>query len=65
VQRHVDLTAELAWKVVQATHLRSTIAHLDAGEQAAVRERLLAAVAEHDVQRIDLATLIAVGHRPD
>ncbi|WP_159605667.1 class I SAM-dependent methyltransferase, partial [Agromyces humi] len=47
VQRHVDLTAELAWKVVQATHLRSTIAHLDAGEQAAVRERLLAAVAEH------------------
>lgn len=65
VQRHVDLTAELAWKVVQATHLRSTIAHLEAGEQAAVRERFLAAVAEHDVQRIDLATLIAVGHRPE
>lgn len=65
VQRHVDLTPDLAWRLVQGTGMRAMLSGLDEAAQADVRERFLAGIVEHDVQRVDLATLIAVGHRPE
>jgi SAM-dependent methyltransferase len=65
VQRHLDVTPDLAWRLVQGTAWRAAVSSLDENEQAAVRERFLAAIAEHDVQRVDLTTLIAVGQRPE
>ncbi|MDR6906298.1 SAM-dependent methyltransferase [Agromyces sp. 3263] len=65
VQRHVDLTPDLAWRLVQGTGMRAMLSGLDEEARADVRERFLAAIAEDDVQRVDLATLIAVGHRPE
>ncbi|TYL53946.1 class I SAM-dependent methyltransferase [Agromyces mariniharenae] len=65
VQRHVDLTPELAWQLVEGTRLRSALAGLDDERIAAVRERYLASVAGDDVVVVDLSTLIAVGRRPE
>lgn len=65
VQRHVDLDPDLAWRLVQGTGLRALIADLGESELADVRQRYLAAIAEHDVQAVDATTLIAVGRRPE
>ncbi|MGW4929603.1 class I SAM-dependent methyltransferase [Agromyces sp. NPDC004153] len=65
VQRHVDLTPELAWLLVQGTGLHGVIEGLDGAELDAVRERYLAAIAEADVRAVDATTLIAVGRRPE
>ena len=64
VQRHLDLTPELAWKLVLGTPLRAVVSVLDEGEIAGVRERYLAAISERELSTIDMTTLIAVGHRP-
>lgn len=64
VQRHLDLTPELAWLLVRGTGLRVIVSGLDEHELAGVRERYLAAIAERGVRSIDVTTLIAVGRRP-
>ena len=64
VQRHVDLTPELAWMLVQGTGLRALVADLGDDELDEVRERYLGAIAERGVTAVDATTLIAVGRRP-
>ena len=64
VQRHLDLSPELAWRIVEGTGRRSAIADLDDEERDAVRERFLAAISEREVATVDLTTLIAIGVRP-
>lgn len=65
VQRHLDLTPELAWQLVRGTALRAVVADLDEAALDGVRERYLAALAEREVHTIDVTTLIAVGRRPE
>jgi SAM-dependent methyltransferase len=65
VQRHLDLTPELAWSLVVGTGLRVALADLDDEAVAGVRERYLAALAERDPTSVDITTLIAVGRRPE
>ena len=65
VQRHVDLTPELAWLFVQGTGLHEVVDGLDGAELDAVRARYLAAIADADVRAVDATTLIAVGRRPE
>jgi SAM-dependent methyltransferase len=64
VQRHLDLTPELAWGLVEGTGLRLALGDLDDEAVAGVRERYLAALEERDVKTVDVTTLIAVGRRP-
>ena len=64
VQRHVDLTPELAWRLVQGTGLWALVAGFEEPELHDVRARYLAAVAERDVRAVDATTIIAVGRRP-
>ncbi len=64
VQRHLDLTDEIAWSLVLGTELRDALDDLDDDAVAAVRERLLAALAARGATPVDLTTLIAVGQRP-
>ena len=65
VQRHVDITPELAWLFVQGTGLQGLVDGLDESELDAVRERYLAAIADADVHAVDATTIIAVGRRHD
>ncbi|WP_448006285.1 class I SAM-dependent methyltransferase [Agromyces bauzanensis] len=65
VQRHLDLTPEIAWRLVRGTGLRAIVSGLDDAQVEGVRERLLTALAEGGVQAADISTLIAVGHRPE
>jgi SAM-dependent methyltransferase len=65
VQRHVDLTPELAWLFVHGTGLHGLVDGLDEAQLAAVRERYLAAIADADVRTVDASTIIAVGRRPE
>ncbi len=65
VQRHLDLTPELAWLLVRGTGLRAIVSGLDGDELAGVRERYLAAIADRELHSVDVTTLIAAGHRPD
>ena len=65
VQRHLELTPELAWQLVRGTGLRAIVSDLDDAELAGVRERYLAALAERGVHTIDATTLIAIGRRPE
>ncbi|KRE22939.1 class I SAM-dependent methyltransferase [Agromyces sp. Soil535] len=65
VQRHLDLTPELAWLMVRGTGLRAVMSGLDNAEVAGVRERYLAAIEERGLQTVDVTTLIAVGRRPE
>ena len=64
VQRHLDLTDEIAWSLVLGTELRDALDDLDDDAVAGVRERFLAALAERGATPVDLTTLIAVGQRP-
>ena len=64
VQRHLDLTEEIAWSLVLGTELRDALDDLDDDAVAAVRERLLAALEDRGATPVDLTTLIAVGQRP-
>ncbi|GAA1758241.1 class I SAM-dependent methyltransferase [Agromyces humatus] len=66
VQRHVDLTDELAWTLVLGTDLRAGLGGLEGDEAVAeVRERYLRELAHREVTSVDLTTLIAVGQRPE
>ena len=65
VQRHLDLTPELAWKLMLGTGMRAVVSDLDDAELTGVRERYVAALAERDIRTVDVTTLIAVGRRPE
>lgn len=65
VQRHLDLTPELAWSLVRGTRRRAVVADLTATELDDVRERFLAILAEREVRTVDATTLIVVGRRPE
>ena len=65
VQRHLDLTPELAWALVEGTGLRGHLRELDDAERDAVRERFERAVADLGERTIDASVVIAVGRRPD
>lgn len=65
VPRHLDVTPELAWRLVVGTGLRAFVAGLDDEAREAVRERFLAALEARGTASVDITTLIAVGHRPE
>ena len=65
VQRHLDLTPDLAWSLVLGTGLGTAIADLDDAELDGVRKAFLTALAERNVRSVDATTLIAVGRRPE
>ncbi|MCD2441366.1 class I SAM-dependent methyltransferase [Agromyces sp. SYSU K20354] len=66
VQRHVDLTDEIAWTLVLGTDLRAGLGDLEGDEAVAeMRERYLRELAHREVTSVDLTTLIAVGQRPE
>jgi SAM-dependent methyltransferase len=65
VQRHLDLTPDLAWQLVHGTGLRALIADLGESELDDVRQRYLGAIASSGVTSVDATTLIAVGRRPE
>jgi len=65
VQRHLDLTPDLAWSLVLGTGLGTAIAELDDVELEGVRKAFLTALAERNVRSVDATTLIAVGRRPE
>jgi SAM-dependent methyltransferase len=65
VQRHLDLTPELAWQLVLGTGLRAIVSKLDDAELEGVRERYLKALAARGMASVDVTTLIAVGRRPE
>ncbi|MGH3704851.1 MAG: hypothetical protein ACRDT9_09510, partial [Agromyces sp.] len=64
VQRHLDLTPELSWTLVEGTALRFMLGGLGAPAVAKVRKRFLAAIEARVVPSIDVTTLIAIGQRP-
>ena len=65
VQRHLDLTPDLAWSLVLGTGLGTAVADLDDAELDGVRRAFLTALAERNVRSVDATTLIAVGRRPE
>ena len=65
VQRHLDLTPDLAWSLVLGTGLGTAIAELDDVELEGVRKAFLTALAERNGRSVDATTLIAVGRRPE
>ncbi|WP_157007019.1 class I SAM-dependent methyltransferase [Agromyces laixinhei] len=64
VQRHLDLTPELAWALALGTGLRALLDELDEASVSEVRVRYLAALEDRAVTSVDVSTLIAIGHRP-
>lgn len=64
VPRHLDLTPELAWRLVTGTGFRAFVDGLDDETRDSVRERYLAALEARGTISVDVTTLIAVGHRP-
>lgn len=64
VPRHLDLTPELAWRLVTGTGFRAFVAGLDDEARDGVRERYLAALEASGTTSVDVTTLIAVGQRP-
>lgn len=65
VKRHLELTPELAWRLVHGTGLRAVVAGLDDAQVDGVRERYLAALGDEGVRTVDITTLIVVGRRPE
>jgi SAM-dependent methyltransferase len=65
VQRHLDLTPEIAWHLVMGRPRPAIVAGLDDDELESVRRRYLAAIAERGVSSVDVTTVIAVGRRPE
>lgn len=64
VPRHLDLDDDLAWRLVVGMSRARLIADLDDEARDAVATRFLAILAERDIARVDVSTLIGVGHRP-
>ncbi|MDR5698607.1 class I SAM-dependent methyltransferase [Agromyces aerolatus] len=65
VDRHLDLSGDLAWELVLGAGLlpAETLAELDDDALDRLRSGIVAGVAERELTRVDASTLIAVGHR--
>jgi len=64
VPRHLDLDDDLAWRLVVGMSRARLIADLDDETRDAVATRFHALLAERDLTRVDVSTLIGVGHVP-
>lgn len=64
VPRHLDLTPELAWRIIAGTGFRALLGELDDDAVDGVRERFLGELEARGVASVDVTTLVAVGHRP-
>lgn len=64
VPRHLELTPELAWRVVAGTGFRTLLGDLDDEAVDGVRERFLRELESRGTTAVDVTTLVAVGHRP-
>ena len=64
VPRHLELTPELAWRVVAGTGFRTLLGDLDDEAVDEVRERFLRELESRGTTAVDVTTLVAVGHRP-
>ncbi|MGW9630652.1 class I SAM-dependent methyltransferase [Agromyces sp. NPDC055520] len=65
VQRRLELTPELSWRLVEGTALRFMLGGRGAPSVEKVRKRFLAAIEKHGVSSIDVTTLIAIGRRAE
>ncbi|WP_170297073.1 class I SAM-dependent methyltransferase [Agromyces salentinus] len=65
VPRHLDLDADLAWRLVLGMSRRRLVADLDDESRERVATAFRALLAERGITRVDLSTLIGVGHRPE
>lgn len=64
VPRHLPLDDDLAWRLVLGTGRRRAIEGLAKKPRRRVRERFLALLHERGLDRVDVSTITAVGHRP-
>ncbi|ANJ28165.1 class I SAM-dependent methyltransferase [Agromyces aureus] len=64
VPRHLDLDDDLAWKLVVGMSRARLIADLDDEARDAVAARFHEILAERKITRVDVSTLIGVGHVP-
>jgi SAM-dependent methyltransferase len=64
VPRHLDLDEGVAWRLVLGMSRRRLVADLDDEARDRVEAAFHALLAEREITRVDLSTLIGVGHRP-
>jgi SAM-dependent methyltransferase len=64
VPRHLELTPELAWRLVAGTGFRTRLGDLDEEAVDAVRERFLDELGSRGTTVVDVTTIVGVGHRP-
>lgn len=64
VPRHLALDDDLAWRLVLGTGRRRLVDDLKKKPRRRVRERFLALLAEREIDRVDVSTITAIGHRP-
>jgi SAM-dependent methyltransferase len=64
VPRHLELTPELAWRLVAGTGFRTRLGDLDDEAVDAVRERVIAELESRGTTAVDLTSIVALGHRP-
>lgn len=64
VPRHLDLDDDLAWRLVLGMSRSRLVAGLDDEVRERVAARFRATLAERGVTRVDITTLIGVGHVP-
>ncbi|MCP2370795.1 SAM-dependent methyltransferase [Agromyces terreus] len=65
VPRHLDLDDDLAWRLVLGMSRRRLVADLDDATRDRVATAFHALRAERGISRVDLSTIIGVGHRPE
>lgn len=64
VPRHLELTPELAWRLVAGTGFRTRLGDLDDAAVDGVRERFLDELESRGTTAVDVTTIVGVGHRP-
>ncbi|WP_281884370.1 class I SAM-dependent methyltransferase [Agromyces rhizosphaerae] len=65
VPRTLELTPELAWGFARGTGMRALFGDLGEETVEEVRTAYLAALAEREIERVDVGTLVGVGRRPE
>lgn len=64
IPRHLPLDDDLAWRLVLGMRRRRLVEGLKKKPRRRVRERFLEVLRERGIERVDVSTITAVGHRP-